>query len=592
MTFLPIVERELRVAARKQSTFWLRVAAALTGLVIGAALMLLSRFGPLGGAAMGDALFSTLTWLALLAALSAGLFFTADCLSEEKREGTLGFLFLTDLRGYDVAGGKLLASSLRVAFALIAIFPVLSVSFLMGAVSGAHVWRTALALGNALFFSLAAGMMVSALSRDAQKALAATVGLLLLLILGGPVTEGILAETYGHPFKPLLSLASPGYVFVLAGAWGRSPYWLALGVSQAVGWAMLALACLLAPRTWQEKARRHRGSRLGYWCRYGGKRRTRALRRKLMDKSPVMWLVSRERWQALSLWLIALVLTGVVAALIVGRASAEYWSAWGPVDGGLGHFLLYLLAASQAGRFFVEARRSRLTELLLASPLDERQIVHGHWRAMVRLFGPPVALLLLAELVGGCFANFNMLGGGRPQALNVPRSLLIVATATGALSTLASLVALGWFGMWMGTIWRRASLCALTTLAFVKIIPYTLVWFCATLLTFAVIFPRVIGAGASGLGSGTPINAEFVMIVMTMILPALLNVLVDVGLVIWSRQRLYATFRERAARELGPLRPPPPPPAPPSPAVPDPGAGALPETTGPAPPVIPLPPEP
>ena len=28
MTFLPIAERELRVAARKRSTFWLRVAAA------------------------------------------------------------------------------------------------------------------------------------------------------------------------------------------------------------------------------------------------------------------------------------------------------------------------------------------------------------------------------------------------------------------------------------------------------------------------------------------------------------------------------------------------------------------------------------
>ena len=34
MTFLPIVARELRVAARKRSTFWLRVIAALVSLVI------------------------------------------------------------------------------------------------------------------------------------------------------------------------------------------------------------------------------------------------------------------------------------------------------------------------------------------------------------------------------------------------------------------------------------------------------------------------------------------------------------------------------------------------------------------------------
>ena len=36
MTFLPIVERELRVSARKRSTFWLRVVFAIVGLVKGA----------------------------------------------------------------------------------------------------------------------------------------------------------------------------------------------------------------------------------------------------------------------------------------------------------------------------------------------------------------------------------------------------------------------------------------------------------------------------------------------------------------------------------------------------------------------------
>ena len=34
MNCLPIVDRELRVAARKRSTFWLRVAAGATGVVI------------------------------------------------------------------------------------------------------------------------------------------------------------------------------------------------------------------------------------------------------------------------------------------------------------------------------------------------------------------------------------------------------------------------------------------------------------------------------------------------------------------------------------------------------------------------------
>src|ERR1041384_7213868 len=115
MIFLPIVERELRLASRKRGTFWLRVIAALVAVVIGVGFMVIQyvtavAFGG-GRLQLGGPLFSTLTWLCFAAALSAGLFFTSDCLSEEKREGTLGFLFLTDLSGYDVVLGKLLARS-------------------------------------------------------------------------------------------------------------------------------------------------------------------------------------------------------------------------------------------------------------------------------------------------------------------------------------------------------------------------------------------------------------------------------------------------------------------------------------------------
>ena len=35
MTFLPIVERELRVAARRHSTYWVRLVLALAAIVIG-----------------------------------------------------------------------------------------------------------------------------------------------------------------------------------------------------------------------------------------------------------------------------------------------------------------------------------------------------------------------------------------------------------------------------------------------------------------------------------------------------------------------------------------------------------------------------
>src|SRR6266496_2523593 len=103
MTFLPIVERELRVAARKRSTFRVRIVAALVALILGGGFLVLTLVGNSGFSAtsLGKGLFATLTWPSLAASLSAGLFFTSDCLSEEKREGTIGLLFLTDLSGFD-----------------------------------------------------------------------------------------------------------------------------------------------------------------------------------------------------------------------------------------------------------------------------------------------------------------------------------------------------------------------------------------------------------------------------------------------------------------------------------------------------------
>src|SRR5512136_906820 len=130
MTFLPIVERELRVAARRPGTYWTRWFAALgmlaTWMVLGVAIR---RAQP---AEVSKTLFLALGILALGFSLLAGIFLTADCLSEEKREGTLGLLFLTDLRGYDVVLGKLIASSVHSVYGLLAMFPVLALPLMMG----------------------------------------------------------------------------------------------------------------------------------------------------------------------------------------------------------------------------------------------------------------------------------------------------------------------------------------------------------------------------------------------------------------------------------------------------------------------------
>src|SRR5688572_7292439 len=132
------------------------------------ALMLSRSMAP---AMLSVQLFSILIWTAFLGTLGAGLFVTSDAISEEKREGTLGLLFLTDLRGYDVVSGKLLAAALGTVYGLLAAFPILGITLTMGGVTGLMFLKASLALLNALLTSLITGLFISSISRDSQKAL-------------------------------------------------------------------------------------------------------------------------------------------------------------------------------------------------------------------------------------------------------------------------------------------------------------------------------------------------------------------------------------------------------------------------------------
>jgi hypothetical protein len=621
MNWLPIVGRELRVAARKRSTFWLRVAAALTAMVIGSGCMVFSLFpGPLPFQ-MGSVLFSVLTWLCLGAGLCAGLFFTSDCLSEEKREGTLGLLFLTDLRGYDVALGKLLATSLRGFYALLAVLPILSITLCMGGVTGAQYWKSALALVNALFFSLAAGMAVSAVSRDSQKAMMGTLLVLLLLALGGPVADTTIAGIKQRGFEPLWSLSSPGYVLVAASAWGRSAYWGALATTHVLGWALLALACALVPHTWQErkKAGAGRSSGWGYAWRYGGARRRQRLRRKLIGRQPVAWLACRERWQSLGLWAVALITVGGFVVVLSAMLPAVIWTVWIYI-GGLFTLILYLWAASQAARFFVEARRSGLLELLLATPLNERQIVAGQLQALLRLFGLPVLLLLSVQVAGSALSQvvfqrmvsrattvtsktvtkqgttitsqtvivgpkgkgsgsastnqnnavtWHTVGGStnatvsgnagtnattaaaffQPPSPAWEKVIAVTTALLSAVSIAANLLALCWFGMWMGLTSRSANLATLKTILFVQIIP----WFAMAFLAGIMMAMVMSGFLFRTMFRGSP--AAFGSFVwwplLSAVLTTALTVAKDIGFIVWSRKKLLSSIRDEAARSLG-----------------------------------------
>src|SRR5437870_838045 len=223
MRFLPVVERELRMAARRRSTYGLRLLAALAAFSLTLWICTLSARGQ-PPSELGKSLFAVLTIIAFGYCLLIGPFLTTDSISSEKREGTLGLLFLTDLNSLDVVLGKWAATSLAGFYGLLAVLPVLGIPLLLGGVTPGEYGRVALAVVNAILFSLTAGMFVSALSRDQTKSILGSLilvlalsglvpGLTVLIISGffGKGIGGFLSELFGHLPLAHPTVISPSY---------------------------------------------------------------------------------------------------------------------------------------------------------------------------------------------------------------------------------------------------------------------------------------------------------------------------------------------------------------------------------------------
>jgi hypothetical protein len=546
MNFLPVCSRELRIAARKRSTVWVRVVAAAIALVLGFGLWSLAAVFSGGRSQAGTVVFGVLSWMCMVSCLSAGLFLTSDCLSEEKREGTLGLLFLTDLRGYDVVSGKLLATSLRAFYGLLAVLPILGITLLMGGVSGAEYWRSSLALVNALVFSLSAGLLVSTLAVSPQKAFGGTFAVLTLATILGHCLDGLSGLLPLRSLAAVLNWASPAYVLVAAGA-GRSEYWSSLAVTQSLAWLMFILACGLAPKTWQVNPHAGRVRRGWFFGRgKSGAAGSAPLRlRHLLERSPVSWLVCREFWRSRLAWALALVLAAqyILTLVVFGSSYTGALELWSRICTFLG-WILYVGTASFSVRFFSQMRSSGMLELLVETPLSNREVLAGQGRVWGRVFGPPAVVLLSIGLVGGLLTAWKRAGGpfagmpGGPEPFWI-LTMEVIGAGAGVATIAANLAALHWFGLWVGLNTRKANLGILKTLLFVQILPPMAIYFCVGILSI----PSRYLINSSGGG------VLVVYMLFSLVIPVLI-VAKDVVFILWARKRLLSSWRIRAAQDL------------------------------------------
>ncbi len=474
MTFLPIVARELRVASRRRSTYFVRAGAALLVIIAGTWLFLMMH-RETSPREMALVLFGTLTGSAVLYCLLSGVRSTADCLSQEKREGTLGLLFLTDLNGLDVVLGKLAASSLNALYGVLAVVPMLAIPLLMGGVTLGEFGRTALVTVNTLFFSLAVGLCVSAASRSARKAVGMTF-LIILLVTAVLPACGAWITYLAKPraVRTFFLIPSPGFSYYLA--WDspyklwRNQFWLSLLVIHGLGWILLALASVIVPRAWQDRpagANRLRWRERWKLWSYGDLAERRAFRNQLLDHNAFYWLAARARLKPARVWAVL----GLMACVWVwglAKFHRDWLNEAAYLTTGV---LLNMLSkgwfAAEAGRQLAEDRRDGALELLLSTPLTVRDILRGQALALRRQFLGPVMAVLFAQtlLMVAALGDSEIASGSEDYGL-------WVCLWTGSMVMLvADLVALYWVGMWQGLTAKNPSRVSSGSLLRVVILP-------------------------------------------------------------------------------------------------------------------------
>lgn len=556
---LPIAERELRVAARQPRTYRSRlVMAGLGVLIFGWMVWLLARYGR---GISGSSLFQTLSWIAHFYCLFGGVAISADCLSVEKRENTIGFLFLTDLKGFEIVLGKLMASSLNCFFGLLAMFPVLAIPLLMGGVPLADFARVVLGLTNTLFLSLAVGMLISSLSQHSVRATSFALLLMAFADFGLTGISELLRVHYQAPeWAHRVELASPFYMHGMADSFAagvrKNYFWTSLLATHVAALAFLGLTCLILPRVWKEKAG---GKKSFEWRRrwqrwkFGTTQASSKLRARLLDFNPFFWLASRDRLG----WLAPLVFVAVfviAAVWVAWKVGVSFFSPAKPIGGfvfawfwatALLHLILLLRIAMAATHQFAEDRKSGALELLLATPFQVRRIVRGQWLALLRqIWGPMAAAflvhgiflwglleLIVAEELPGrtgldlLRALWHSDASGRVE---VDWHLVFILKAVlwaGAL-LFTHWITLGWVGMWMGLKTKRARNAPWAALALVMVPPWPF-------FTLAVVL----------MDQFSFLWTEYEMLHLGLNIVLGLNLASDFLLSLWAWRRLRRDFR-------------------------------------------------
>lgn len=471
----------------------------------------------------------------------SGCFFTADCVSSEKREGTLGLLFLTPLKSLDIVLGKLASHSLLVFFSMLALAPVLFIPVLNGGITGIETIRMMIALIVSLFLSLSVGLFVSCAGRDVKTTVTGTFVVMALLNAIPVLYLFICAEVFRMNVSPYgVPQFGPWTLPIFAidemtSRFGVKLFWIAAGLQTAMGSGFLVAATFVlrriarrgdyewkaavpaaAPRGWKRAWR---------WVT----KRSELKKTPLGNRQPYYWAAARG-WSEVCwigqfrrlMWFGAAFFLFLALASRRSVASDGFWSAFWLAA--LLHLFTKFTLILEATRQLSEDRRSGCLELILSTPFDPQWIVDGAVKGAGRVFRLRFAILPVLNAV----LLFLALGLGPRYYLRGDELFLTcVALVGGAVFAGWDYRTILWRGS-LAAMRRKTHLwAALDTAFFVMVAP----WLVAALLLMMLAMAR---ADESALG-------------VTLVVWFVCCFIYNSWLARRARRALYESFRTLAA---------------------------------------------
>ena len=208
--------RTLREDMRSKSTYLIRVGLVFVTLFFLWSTHMMQQ----PGVAVGRAFFQSVLWIDLIIVSVAGLGLFSSVITEEKEEGTLGLLRMTNLNGLAILLGKSTGKLLTVLLLLIAQIPFALVAVTMGGISTTQIFAGYAYLLAITFLAANLGLLASVWFQRGTAATSVAFAALGLFAFGPSIAlKSLTWAIFRWPARDLSTLA-----LVLNHWWEAAPF--------------------------------------------------------------------------------------------------------------------------------------------------------------------------------------------------------------------------------------------------------------------------------------------------------------------------------------------------------------------------------